>query len=53
MNSLQWLADAEIGRLEKLFEMPSPAESRIAAVIQELRAASEKARKAGNPADGR
>ena len=51
MNRLQWLAEAEIERLEKLFEQPSPADSKTSGVIQERLAALERARIAGNTAD--
>ena len=49
MNRLQWLAEAEIDRLEKLFEQPSPAESKTV-VIEERLAALERVRTPGNTA---
>ena len=51
MNRLQWLAEAEIDRLKKLFEQPSPADSKTSEVIQERLAALEGVRTAGNTAD--
>ena len=51
MTSLQWLAEAEIGRLEKLFELPSPADGKTSAAMQERRAAFERIRRAGNLPD--
>jgi hypothetical protein len=49
MNRLQWLADAEIDRLERLYEQPSPADSKTpSAVIQERLTALEKVRTPGN-----
>jgi hypothetical protein len=49
MNRLQWLAEAEVDRLEKLFEQPSPAE-RATVVIQKRLAALEKVRTPDNTA---
>ncbi len=51
MNRLQWLAEAEIDSLKKLFEQPSPADSKTPGVIQERLAALERVRTAGNIAD--
>jgi RIO-like serine/threonine protein kinase len=50
MNRLEWLAVAEIDRLEKLFEQPSPADNKTAVVIQERLAALEKVRTPDNTA---
>jgi RIO-like serine/threonine protein kinase len=50
MNRLQWLAEAEVDRLEKLFEQPSPADSKTAVVIQERLAALERVRTPGKTA---
>jgi hypothetical protein len=51
MNRLQWLAEAEIERLEKLFEQPSPADIKIPVAIEERLTALKKVRTAGNIAD--
>ena len=48
MNRLQWLAEAEIDRLEKLYEQPSPDSKTAAVVIQERLTALEKVRTPGN-----
>ena len=50
MNRLHWLAAAEVDRLEKLFEQPSPAESETSVVIQKRLAALEKVRTPDNTA---
>jgi hypothetical protein len=50
MNRLQWLADAEIDRLEKLYEQPSPETKTASVVIQERLTALEKVRTPGNTA---
>jgi RIO-like serine/threonine protein kinase len=50
MNRLQWLAEAEIDRLERLFEQPSPAESKTSVVIQERLTALERVRTPGDTA---
>jgi hypothetical protein len=50
MNRLQWLAEAEIDRLEKLYEQPSPDSKTASVVIQERLAALEKVRTPGNTA---
>jgi hypothetical protein len=44
MNRVQWLAQQEISRLEELLKQPSIDESQIAAVIEELRGDSDRAR---------
>lgn len=51
MNRLQWLAEAEVDRLGKLFEQPSPPDTKTSRVIQERLAALERAKTAGNTAD--
>jgi hypothetical protein len=50
MNRLQWLAEAEIARLEKLYEQPSPDSKTPSVVIQERLAALEKVRTPGKTA---
>jgi hypothetical protein len=50
MNRLQWLAEAEIARLEELYEQPSPDSKTASVVIQERLAALEKVRTPGNTA---
>jgi hypothetical protein len=48
MNRLQWLAEAEIERLERLYEQPSPDSKTASVEIQERLAALEKVRTPGN-----
>jgi hypothetical protein len=50
MNRLQWLAEAEIERLERLFEQPSPADNKTSVVIEERIAALERVRTPRNTA---
>lgn len=44
MNRVQWLAEAEINRLEELFSQPSPEDAERTAEADELRAEADKVR---------
>jgi len=50
MKRLQWLAEAEIDRLEKLFEQPSPDDFKASVVLRERLAALERVRTPGKTA---
>jgi hypothetical protein len=44
MNRMQWLAEAEIRKLEELYEQPSPEDDERSDEAEELRAEARKVR---------